>query len=936
MSLSCFVFSLKHKPLKMTRRLIRNLRALVFPFALLFSLPGLTIDITPQMLEQFQQLPPAQQQALAQQYGIDPSILMMQSGSASASANSGTASPVPDDPFALQVMRQEQSILDSMQEEEEAKALKPFGYDLFLTQAQQGANFTPVTDVPVPDDYVLGPGDTILVQLFGKQSREHRLEIDRQGKVKFPDIGPVNLGGLRFSDAREVINEEVSQKLLGQKVYMTIGELRTIRVFVAGDANYPGSYTVNSLTTASQALFLAGGIKEIGSLRNVQVKRGDSLIANFDLYDLLLRGDASGDVSLQSGDVVFVPALGSTATVEGSVRRPAIYELKQNETIGDLLEMAGGALPDAYPKASVIERVDDTFTRHAINIDLSNADAQQQRAQDGDRLLVRSGNALVENSITLVGAVARPGIYQWREGLRVQDLLSNFNSDLLPSSDPRYAIVIREAYIGSDIDVKGFKLAEAVLNPHSPQNIELQANDKLMVFNLRDELVNRRELARYFVSLSREQSDIEVAQIEISQRGKSAQALLLEQQQMLNQESIGGVAIVSSGNVESDSTESREENLRLQALLNLFTNERLIALSANLKRDELLTPVISKLESQASYQQQVRIVGVVGEVNYPGVYPLVNQGRVEDLILLAGGLKESAFMTKAELTRTETDYGAHVQHLPINLNQVMAGDIVANLPLLSKDRLNVLTQPNWQENPTIELRGEFNFPGVYSLRKGETLSEVIERAGGFTEHAYPYGAVFTREFLKRQEELEIQRIIDRLRKEVANRTLSQQGSFASAADSQTMLAELEKTQSVGRLVIDLERVSKASTNYDFPTEEGDMLYVPPRRDTIAVMGEVQHPTSHRFNGELTIEEYLKLSGGMTRRADKGRIYVIRGDGSVLLPKTSFWFGGKHTLHAGDTVIVPLKTDYKDGLTLWSQVTNIVYNSAVALAALNIF
>ncbi len=896
----------------------------------------MAINVTPQMLQQFQQLPPAQQQALAQQYGIDPAILQAgMTTSSSLPSNQGQLTPLPDDPLALQLMREEQSILQSMKDEEEADKIKPFGYDLFLSSTQASANFSPATDVPVPDNYVLGPGDTIMIQLFGKQNQSHSLVIDRHGKIQFPDIGPVNVSGLTFAKARELIDEEVNRKLLGQRTYITMGELRTIRVFIAGDAIYPGSYTVNSLTTASQALFLAGGIKEMGSLRNIEVKRAGKLVASFDLYDLLLRGDATGDVPLQTGDVVFIPALGPTARVEGSVRRPAIYELKHSESIGDLLDMAGGILPGSYPKASVIERVDEEFVKTAINIDISSSEQRSKKAKDGDRLLVRRGTTLVENSVTLVGAVARPGIYQWQPGMRVQDILSTFNRDLLPASDPRYAIIIREEYIGSDFELEGFKLAEAILNPDGKHNRVLQANDKVMVFNLRDELVDRRELARYFVSISREQSDIDVARLEIAQRGKTEQALLLEQQQQLNQQSIGGVAVVSSAVQNSEEEDSLEEDLRLQALLNLFTNERLIALSANLKRDELLTPVIAKLESQANYQHPVKLVGVVGEVNYPGIYPLVSHGKVEDLLLLAGGLKESAFMMKAELTRTETQNGASIEHHAINLNQVMGGDLAANIALSSKDRLNVLTQPNWQENPTIELRGEFNFPGVYSLRKGESLSEVIERAGGFTEYAYPYGAVFTRDFLKRQEELEIQRIIDRLRKEVANRTLSQQGAFASAADSQLMLAELEKAQSVGRLVIDLEKIAQATPNYDLPTEAGDMLYIPPQRDTIAVMGEVQHPTSHRHDGELSIEQYLKLSGGLSQRADKSRIYVVRADGSVLLPKTSFWFGGKHTLNAGDTIIVPLKTDYKDGLTLWSQVTNIIYNSAVALAALNI-
>jgi polysaccharide biosynthesis/export protein len=208
-------------------------------------------------------------------------------------------------------------------------ALKPFGYDLFEGVP---STFAPVSDIQVPSDYIVGPGDKLEIQLYGNEPVGYSLTVERDGRINFPKLGPVNLTGLTFENARTAIEQRVAKQLIGSRVSVTMGDLRSIRVFVLGEANKPGSYTVSGLSTMTNALFVSGGVKKIGSLRNIQLKRNGKLITVLDLYDLLLHGDTSGDRQLLPGDVIFIPPIGPIVSVDGAVRRPAIYEIKGEKT----------------------------------------------------------------------------------------------------------------------------------------------------------------------------------------------------------------------------------------------------------------------------------------------------------------------------------------------------------------------------------------------------------------------------------------------------------------------------------------------------------------------------------------------------------------------------------------------------------------------------
>jgi protein involved in polysaccharide export with SLBB domain len=360
-----------------------------------------------------------------------------------------------------------------------ADALEPFGYDVFETRKSP---FQPVTSGPVPPDYVLGPGDSIRVQLFGNVNGIYEFEVTRDGILNLPQLGPITVAGLPFSEFREDLNRRVEQMLIGTQVSVTMGQLRTIRIFVLGDVNRPGSYVVSSLATISSALYYSGGISDIGSLRNIQLKRNGNVVSRLDLYALLLRGDTSGDKRLQPGDVIFVPPIGDTAGIGGAVRRPAVYELRGETSVSGLVGLAGGLSPEAFPAAARIERIDDDKQRTVVSVDVESKDGANTSLSNGDILYVPKVLAEFQDSVTLLGHVQRPGVVEFRPGMRLIDLLPSANH-LLQGADTGYILIRREDE-RKRAHIVSANLREAWTNPGSAENLQLQARDTVHVFSL--------------------------------------------------------------------------------------------------------------------------------------------------------------------------------------------------------------------------------------------------------------------------------------------------------------------------------------------------------------------------------------------------------------------------------------------------------------------
>ena len=901
------------------------IKTLVICLLLTFSAGNvLAVTPSPAMLEQFKKLPRAEQERLARQYGYQ----------LPGANNSSNTNAQPED---VEKLQQPNRVTEEPQtRKKQDQEAERFGLRLFDAEI---STFAPVSNQPVPDNYVLGAGDQLLLQLFGKQSDSYTLDVARDGNIMLPDIGPLNVAGLRFNKANELIVERIRSANIGLNAAVSMGQLRTINIFVAGEAKYPGVYAVSALTTVTQALFVAGGVSEIGSLREIEVKRAGETVASFDLYDLLLRGDSRNDVHLKHGDVVFVAPVKALAEVRGEVKRPAIYEVKPTDTLNNLLAMAGGAKANGYINAAVLERYNEKRLRGFKNVDLTQAADNALHVKAGDVLRIAASSERVENQLVLAGAVSRPGFYACREGYKVTDIIRSLWSDLMLSADLYYAIIVRQINSAGDIEVIQFNLADALDNPAGQNNITLSPRDNIVVFHHANQHYQREQLNQHLRDTIQETIELPPEQRWLI--GDLASTAFVAMQQSETEQ-----LPVQQQNQEPllFMTEQEQQTLLQRTLADIleriYTDNDALQLSVHFNRQELLFPVLQKLKQQARANDNLKIVTVGGDVKVPGDYPLAVNSKVTDLVAAAGGLNDSAYFNRAELSRTSDTNtqlnGVTINHKAIDLAAVYAGN-AEDVALQSRDRLNIFATPDWKTNREVTLAGEVRFPGTYKVRQGERLSDVIQRAGGLTENAFAFGAIFTREQIQKKEAAQMEKLLEQLKSDVATRALSTERAQATPQDSLLLLRELGKIEPVGRLVINLEQIVAQNPLFDMVVEDKDTLHVPRYNRAITIVGEVQYAGSHRFDGELSVTDYLTLAGGFRKRADDKRVYIVRADGSVALPGSGGWFSrNKANLLPGDTIVVPLDTEYKDNLTLWGQITQIFYQSAIALAALNSF
>ncbi|MEI8644216.1 SLBB domain-containing protein [Pseudoalteromonas sp. Hal040] len=884
-------------------------KRLFITFLLLTSASVLAFTPTAAQIEQFKKLPRAQQEALARQYGVDLSTITGKKSSTDQIEQESTIQPRPE--------QEKEQLTDEERFAPKVDEVKPFGYDLF---AGEPTSFMPSENAAVPDTYLIGRGDTLNINFYGKESESYEVVVDREGRISIPNLSPVQVAGLTFAEVKELVKAKVEQEVIGIKAFVSVGKLRSIRVLVLGEAYKPGSYSVSSLTTVSHALFVSGGVSDIASLRNIQVKRAGKVVANFDLYDLLINGDSSNDIILKPGDVVFIPSVGSQVSVEGLVKRPAIFELKKGETAAQLLKMAGGLKPQAYAKKAIVERFNNNNMKEVLSVDFS-GNQINYIPRDGDRIRFNPVSFQYQNSISLIGAVARPGHYQWHQGKHISDVLTSVRGDLLPQADLGYGLLVREVNVAGDIQVFQFDIAQAIVKA-AEHDLELKANDKLFVFSrYQEKQAEESALANMALTEEQQQQQYKVKQWH-------------EYLQREFEKYIGVSGIADDLKLKEDSAKSIADI----AKRNLNKDKELLDAEdyAVFSRFNLLKPIIAKLKQQASVAVAMQLVEINGHVTYPGVYPLTVNSEVNDLIAAAGGLLESAYTEQAEITRVMDGNASKVKHIKFNLQAAMLGSNGENIALRSKDSINIFSIPNWQENVKVELKGEVKFPGIYTIRRGETLSNLLERAGGFSEFAAPNAAIFTREAIRKQEQQQLAKLSEDLRRDIASKSFENSVSSNSLSydEMNKLLNDLANVEAVGRLVIDLPLIVEDKQN--LVLQNGDALYVPSKRDSISVIGEVNYATSHLFKQGITVDDYIDLSGGLKERAADERIYIIKANGSVKIPSTGSWFAvnDTNTLEAGDTIVVPMNADYMDNLTLWSTATQIVYQLGVAVAAIS--
>lgn len=728
-----------------------------------------------------------------------------------------------------------------------------FGASLF---SRVPSTFAPVDDVPVTPDYVIGPGDQLRLQVWGQVNQQGSYIVDRTGSIAIPQVGTIHVAGLRFADLSSFLKAQLGRVYRNFDLNVNLGQLRSIQVFVVGQARRPGSYTIGSLSTLLNALFASGGPKAEGSLRDIQVRRGSEVVTHFDMYDLLLRGDKTKDVMLQPGDVIFIPSAGPQVALAGSVTNAAIYELRGATGIEQLLELGGGRSSVAAGGSIRLERIFEHTSRTVLDVDL--AKGPETLLQNGDVVSVMSIVDRFKDAVTLRGNVANPGRYVWHAGMRVSDLLPN-----------------KEALVTRNYWRKRNELGQMVME-YAP-----------------DAIGQAQQGASY-------------------QQGRGANAG--------RDQSVGDGGRVSNGVSNSGVNGGANSSAASDNGLN------------NSKAN-------NNVQRGTTADTGGGSVGVA-LTGSNGVFAAKN-----DVVLSAPDIDWSyAVVERLNPVDLTTSL------LSFNLGKiVLEGDQTQNLELLPGDVVTIfstadLRVPTSQQTRFVRLEGEFHSSGIYSVRPGETLRQLLVRAGGFTPDAYLYASEFTRESTRRVERQRLNEYADQLDAQVSAATSGAAGgavsgldtaaSAASADQARAAIARIRSREPIGRIVLDLKPDSRGVESVpDLALEDGDRFVVPRVPSNVTVEGQVYSANALVYRPHRRVKDYLRQAGGPDRQADRSRAFVLRADGSVL----SRQYGNfeRAQLFPGDTIVVPPVLNRRSVLRTIVDVSTIVGQLGFAVAAINL-
>jgi len=705
--------------------------------------------------------------------------------------------------------------------ESTGQSLPLYGATFF---SQTGSSYQPLANTPVSPDYTLGPGDEVLIRGWGAVDVDVKAVVDRNGLIHIPRVGAVSLGGVKSSQAEGVIHAAVGRYYRDFQLSVTLGQLRGVTVYVVGQARKPGAYTLASTSTLVSALFASGGPGANGSLRHVQVKRADRVVAELDLYAFLSKGDKSADIKLQDGDTIVIPAARGYVALTGKVNTPGVYELAgKNDSIDSVLALAGGLPVVADPKRAYLERVDPSRKpSRSVESFALDGEGLKRSLKSGDLLTVQSLTAEFGNAITLRGNVDQPVRLPWHQGMKIRDLIPN------------------KAFLMSRASVKR-------------QNEVLLTEDE------------KRRIDRNALRRNRMDND------------------------QPSPDSLFGS--------ESRVTDSDSAGLR-------------------------------DVRETADTLAQ-RIGNLVDEVNLD--YAVIERVDSNDV---------SVKLVPFNLGKALEDVAS-----PENLT-LQPGDVVTVFSV------NDVRVPQAKRQVFVRVEGEVQRPGIYQMKPGDSLPQLVALAGGLTPDAYLFGSSFYREEVRKTQAENLGRLVRRLEAQSQTKLSSSAASLSSVsgdavaqlrvqAEAQAQKQALDRLRNLkptGRIMLGL---ADDQSNIDaLPTlklENQDRLVVPARPDFVHVLGSVNTESSLIWQPGRTVQDYLDLAG-LTSGADKDELFIIRADGSVL-SDADHWFNRitSTKVLAGDLIVLPEKTDHESGWSVFTRnakdITQIIYQFSLGAAAI---
>lgn len=658
------------------------------------------------------------------------------------------------------------------QAQEVAQQDAVFGRNIFNTR---NLTFEPNVNIATPPNYRLGPGDEVVIDIWGASQNTIRQQISPDGTINLEQLGPVFLSGMTVDRAQQYLTDELRKIYSDQsnQIRVTLGNTRTIQINVMGEVVQPGTYALSAFSTVFHALYRAGGVSNIGSLRNVKVSRGGKIVATVDVYQFIMQGKTRDDIRLEEGDVIIVPAYDALVQITGNVKRPMRYEMKKDETLSTLLKYAGGFTSDAYTKSLRIVR--QNGKEYQVNT-VDDTDYSVCKMHDGDVVTAEAILDRFTNKLEVRGAVYRPGIYE---------LGGKLNT-------------VREL---------------------------VEKADGLMA----DAFTGRAVLYREHENKTREVKQIDIRAI----------------------------------------MDGTQPDIPLQ------------------KNDVLYIPSIHDLEDLGNVQ-------IFGEVAHPGDYPYADNMTLEDLVITAGGLRESASVVRVDVARRvkdpkSTESSATIgQTFSFGLKDGFVVDGEPGFTLQPYDQVFVRRSPGYSAQQNVTVSGEVLYGGTYALTtKSERISSVIAKAGGATPFAYVKGAKLTR--VANEEEIRrMQDVVNLLRRQVGDAMIDSLG------------INVKNTFTVG---IDLEAaLANPGSDVDIVLREGDIITVPEYNNTVKIDGAVMMPNTVSYKEGESVKYYISQAGGYGQNAKKSKKFIIYMNGQIAEVKGS----GKSQIEPGCEIIVPSK------------------------------
>lgn len=793
--------------------------------------------------------------------------------------------------------------------------LKRFGYDFFSNNpSNAGMNGGGAPALP---DYILSPGDEIQIYTWGRENQNQTAAIDNEGMFHYPPLAPMRLAGMKFSDAQDMLTREI-QKINGMKASVGLGKLKSIRVFVLGEVMSPGAYVVPAGATVTSALFQSGGIQDIGSLRAIQLKRNGRVVANLDLYEMLLNGNNRTDQQLLTGDVIFVPVAPIQVAVTGMVKRPGIYEVKTGIKVLDVLGLAGGLSSNAFKGRVRLDRVENHKRKVVLDVAMEKVGGGgggNATVQDGDILNVEEVLAREYDVVYLHGNVNRPGRYEFKKGMTIKDLIPSAR-DLKSETFFNYGHIKRS----TDEDQRGLLLPFSLKDVFDGKGeVPLMPRDTVIVysrFDIMDEPEVKisgtvRKPGRYPFVNEMKVSDLVIAGGGLTEDAYLPEAHLIRALKAGESDSLFSTLIkVNLANLIDNPGDTNNVELRASDSLIIFPRENFIL---------------------------PKFVTLTGAVKTGGKFQLTANMGLPELISQAEGLTKTTYTLNVEVVRKSilNDSVVDRKIFQLNLKDIMAGK--SKFALQDGDAVYIRDVVDRQGRIVTSIQGELNFPGKYEVAKNERISSVIRRAGGFTEAAYLRGVVFIRKNVKERQLRAIDEISRKLSTETENMlaqtTNEKDRATIQAAISQrkTLLEDAKTAPYLGRVVIQIDRkLSFEGTDDDIVLEDEDSLFIPSIPSTISILGEVFSPTNVVV-GERnsTVGKCLDRAGGVSEFGDAGNIYYIQPDGSIVTPKNTSFFKWRK-VEPGGSIIVPPKGPKKDYLDALAKITQIIYQIAISV------